>query len=81
MPMQGRENRKRQRPAGSDAPLLRQRLAAIFLTGLMLWFSPLMLGVAEGRDWHGVPLLYLYLFASWMLLILLAALVLSRSRD
>jgi hypothetical protein len=79
--MQWRWTSRRRRPAGSDAALLRQRLAAVFLTGLMLWFSPLLLSFAEGGTWHGVPLLYIYLFASWMLLILLAALALARSRD
>lgn len=79
--MQGHRKPRRQRRAGSDAVLLRQRLAAVFFTGLMLWFSPLLLSFAEGAEWHGVPLLYIHLFASWMLLILLAALVLMRSRD
>lgn len=65
----------------SDPTLLRQRLAALFLAGVLLWFSPLVLRVEQAGTWLGIPLLYLYLFAVWALLIGLAAFVLSRSGD
>lgn len=65
----------------SNPTLLRQRLAALFLTGVLLWFSPLVLRVEQAGTWLGVPLLYLYLFAVWALLIGLALLILARSGD
>ena len=58
--------------------LLRQRLAALFLLGLLLWFSPLVLRVDQSGNVFGIPLLYLYLFGVWVTLLALAALILSR---
>lgn len=58
--------------------LLRQRLAALFLVGLLFWFSPLVLRVQQMGDLFGIPLLYLYLFGVWILLITIGALILSR---
>jgi hypothetical protein len=61
--------------------LLRQRLAVLFLAGLLLWFSPLVPRLEQAGSWYGLPILYLYLFGVWLALILLAALVLARGRD
>jgi hypothetical protein len=65
----------------SNPTLLRQRLAALFLTGVLLWFSPLVLRVEQTGTWLGIPLLYLYLFAVWALLIGLALVILARSGE
>lgn len=65
----------------SNPTLLRQRLTALFLTGVLLWFSPLVLRVEQAGTWLGIPLLYLYLFAVWALLIGLALFILARSGD
>lgn len=56
-----------------QSSLINQRLAGLFLVGLLLLFSPL-LGLFEGpAHWRGIPLLYLYLFGVWALLIAAAA--------
>jgi hypothetical protein len=65
----------------SEPTLVRQRLAALFLAGLLLWFSPLVLQLERAGVWNGLPLLYIYLFAVWILLIGLAAWLVSRDRD
>ena len=59
--------------------LTRERLLALFLLGMLLFLSP-FLGIfnTPGRI-LGLPSLYLYLFASWTLLIALVAVVIERS--
>jgi hypothetical protein len=64
-----------------NAPLLRQRLAVLFLVGVLLWFSPLLGRLEQAGTWLGVPLLYLYLYGVWALLILIAAFLLGHRRD
>jgi hypothetical protein len=61
--------------------LRRQRLAALFLLGLLLWFSPLVLRFEQTGDVFGIPLLYLYLFGGWAVLVGVAALILTRGHD
>lgn len=61
--------------------LTRQRLAALFLFGLMAWFSPLVTRPEQAQLWFGVPALHLYLFAVWVVLVGLAALLVCRHRD
>ncbi|MBK1645052.1 hypothetical protein CKO25_10385 [Thiocapsa imhoffii] len=63
------------------ATLLRQRLFLLFLVGILLLFSPLVLQFEQLGRWSGIPVLVLYLFATWALLIALAAWIVSRSRD
>ncbi|TVQ87990.1 MAG: hypothetical protein EA400_09860 [Chromatiaceae bacterium] len=63
------------------ARLLRQRLLTLFLLGLLLLFSPLVLYLEGAGDWLGIPLLYVYLFAVWALIILLAAVIAAWHRD
>jgi hypothetical protein len=60
-----------------NASLLRQRLAVLFLAGMLLWFSPLLSRVEQAGSWLGVPLLYLYLYGVWALLIALALLLVA----
>jgi len=58
-----------------------ERLGAIFLLGLIL-FNPLLVQVFDGGAdvaVFGVPLLYLYLFVSWAVLIGLMAVVTERT--
>ncbi len=58
------------------ASLSRQRLAALGLLGIPLWTYPL-LGLPEG-NWFALPAGYVYLFAVWLGLIVLAAAVAER---
>jgi hypothetical protein len=58
-----------------------QRLAALFLLGWLLFNYPLLDLPAGDRALAGIPLLYLYLFAAWALLIALMALVVERGAD
>jgi 4-hydroxybenzoate polyprenyltransferase len=61
--------------------LTRERLLALFLLGLLLFLSP-FLGIFNTPDrLLGLPSLYLYMFASWMLLIALVAVVIESSDD
>ena len=53
--------------------LTRQRLAGIFLTGLLLWFSPVLTLFDLSVELAGFPISYLYLFGVWLVLILLLA--------
>ena len=53
--------------------LTRQRLIGVFLTGLLLLYSPAMTLFDRASEWAGVPLSYLYLFGVWLLLVILAA--------
>lgn len=45
--------------------LMKQRLVAVFLGGVLLLYSPVISLVDQPRLWLGVPVLYLYLFAVW----------------
>jgi hypothetical protein len=56
-----------------------QRLAALFLLGCLLLNYPLVSLFAGTAHVLGVPLLYIYVFVAWALLIGLMALVVERS--
>ena len=64
-------------PAYGAPPLARQRLAALFFVGVLLWFSPLISLFDRPLSWYGIPLLYLYLFGTWILLIVAMAWILG----
>ena len=49
--------------------LIKQRLVAVFLIGMLLLFSPLITLPDRPQLLFGLPILYLYLFGVWMLLI------------
>jgi hypothetical protein len=55
-----------------------QRLAALFLLGFLLFNYPLLTLFAGSIHVLGVPLLYVYVFAVWALLIGLMALVVEK---
>jgi hypothetical protein len=57
-----------------------QRLAAVFLLGMLLFNYPLMAVFNSSGQVFGIPVLYAYIFASWALLIALMALIVERSR-
>jgi hypothetical protein len=55
-----------------------QRLTALFILGAALFNYPL-LALFNRPDWvFGVPILYAYVFAAWLLLIALLALVIEK---
>jgi hypothetical protein len=58
-----------------------QRLAALFLLGCLLLNYPLVSLFAGTAQIFGVPLLYVYVFVAWALVIGLIALVVERSSD
>jgi hypothetical protein len=55
-----------------------QRLVAAFLFGMLLFNFPLLAVFNRPADVLGIPVLYLYLFAAWGLLIALFALIVER---
>ncbi|HEY6002977.1 MAG TPA: hypothetical protein VIV57_08875 [Anaeromyxobacter sp.] len=58
-----------------------QRLAAIFMMGCVLLNYPILSLFSRPLDIVGIPLLYIYVFAAWILLVGLLALVIERTRD
>jgi len=55
-------------------------LVALFLFGFVLLNYPLLSLLNINRTVSGLPLIYLYIFGIWGLLIFLAALVMCRSK-
>ena len=61
-----------------DQSMLAHRMVGLFLLSCLLFNYPLLaLFNVSGMVW-GVPVLYTYLFASWGLVIALAAVVMDR---
>ena len=58
--------------------LIGQRLAALFLLGVLLFNYPLLQLFARDGTVLGVPLLYCFVFCAWAALIGLMALVVER---
>lgn len=58
--------------------LTRQRLVGVFLTGLLLLYSPAITLFDRALEWGGFPISYLYLFGVWLLLVVLAAVTVER---
>ena len=56
-----------------------QRLVALFLFGCLLLNYPLFSLFAGAVRVFGVPLLYIYIFFAWALLIALTAIVVERT--
>ena len=61
--------------------LIRQRLLLLYLAGVLLFFSPLILPFESLGRQLGLPLLPLYLFAVWAGIIAVAARILVQHRD
>jgi hypothetical protein len=55
-----------------------QRLAALFILGGLLFNYPLLALFNRPALLYGIPLLYVYVFAAWALLIGLLALVIEK---
>jgi len=55
-----------------------QRLAALFLLGLLLFNYPLLAVFNVPGTLLGIPVLYAYFFIAWVVLIALMALVIER---
>lgn len=58
-----------------------ERLIAVFLFGCLLFNYPLLFLFNSDHRVFGIPLLYVYIFAAWALLIALIALVIDRGSD
>lgn len=58
-----------------------QRLVAVFLMGCLLFCWPLLAVFNVPATFWGLPVLYLYLFAAWLVLIALAARVVERGKQ
>ncbi|GIK24236.1 MAG: hypothetical protein C3F19_08770 [Rhodocyclales bacterium] len=58
-----------------------QRLAAVFLLGCVLFNYPLIALFNKPGELFDIPLLYLYLFGVWAVLIGLMALTIERRKD
>lgn len=58
-----------------------QRLVALFLLGCLLFNYPLLSLFTGAETLAGVPLLYVYIFFAWALLIALMAIVVERRGD
>ena len=56
-----------------------ERLIGVFLLGCLLFNFPMLALFNVRAAVFGVPLLYAYLFAAWLLLIALIALIMERS--
>jgi hypothetical protein len=59
---------------------LGDRLIALFLLGVLLLTPPTMAIFNVDRLVFGIPLLFLYLFGAWLLIVMLVALLL-RARE
>jgi hypothetical protein len=58
-----------------------ERLVALFILGAFLFSPPLLSIFNRAAQPLGVPLLYLYLFLAWALLIVLTALLVERAEE
>jgi len=54
---------------------------AVFLIGLMLFYSPLISLFEGTRTLAGVPLLHFYLFGAWALVIVAAVWSVGREKE
>ena len=57
-----------------------QRLVALFILGTLLFNYPLLALFDRAAMAFGIPVLYVYIFSAWSLLIGLLAWVIERSR-
>ena len=52
-----------------------RRLFGLFLLGVILFNYPILSIFNQEKFWFGIPMLYLYMFSAWLLLILLIGFV------
>jgi hypothetical protein len=64
--------------AMNHSRLTAQRLVALFLLGCLGFNFPLLALFNQGGEVFGIPLLYAYLFGTWLVLIGLMAFVAER---
>ena len=57
---------------------MKQRLVAVFLCGVLLLYSPVISLFDQRRLLFGVPVLYLYLFIVWIVLVAVMAWITER---
>lgn len=57
-----------------------QRLAVVFVVGLLVFNYPLMSLASTDTTLFGIPVLYLYLFGSWALIVGTMAFIIERRR-
>jgi len=57
-----------------------QRLVAVFLTGVVLFNYPLLSLFDRPEPWFGLPMLWIFLFAMWALLLLAVAYIVERGQ-
>lgn len=60
--------------------LLRQRMIGLFLLGVLLLYSPLLSVFDTDTELFGFPVIYIYLFSTWVALIALIAWLVERGR-
>jgi len=60
--------------------LLRQRMIGLFLLGVLLLYSPLLSVFDTNAELLGFPVIYIYLFGTWVALIALIAWLVERGR-
>ena len=60
--------------------LLRQRMIGLFLLGVLLLYSPLLSVFDTNAELLGFPVIYIYLFSTWLALIALIAWLVERGR-
>jgi hypothetical protein len=58
--------------------LTAQRLAGLFLLGCVLFNYPLLALFNRSSEIFGIPLLYAFIFGSWLVLIALMAFIMER---
>ena len=58
-----------------------ERLVALFILGVLLFSPPFLLIFDNSTTLMGIPVLYLYLFVAWAVLIGLMALVIEKMKD
>jgi hypothetical protein len=57
-----------------------QRLVAVFLLGVLLFNYPLLALFNRAAETFGIPVVYVYIFCAWGLVIALMALIIERGR-
>ncbi len=58
-----------------------ERLVALFILGVLLFSPPFLLIFDKATTVMGIPMLYLYLFIAWAVLIGLVALAIEKMKD